>query len=274
MRRTHSILLLLLLWSSCVAAATEAKPRIGNDDEATYSACMAAARNAPEDGYELASTWLTQNGGEPAEHCQAVAMIGLKRYSEAGQRLEQLAAKLPADDTEMRAESLSQAAEAWSEDGRPARAESDLDQAIKLEPADLDYHIDRATARASQRNYTGAIEDLTSVIAGDPGRGEAYAYRAAAYRLSGDLKSARADADKAVDRSPTLPEAWLERANTRGLSGDTDGAKQDWEKVVTLAPDSAAGAAAQRNLQALASAEGKPTPAEEATSAAVAPEGK
>jgi tetratricopeptide (TPR) repeat protein len=210
---------------------------------------MAKARGNPAEGYAFAGKWLT--GGEPAQHCQAIALIGLKRFAEAGQQLELLANKMHGDTQDLRAETFAQAAEAWSENGQPVRAEADLDQSIQLAPEQQSYRIDRATARAAEHNYTGAIEDLSSVIAAGSTSGEVFAYRAAAYRLSGDLKAAMADAESAVKNAPTLPEAWLERANARGLSGDADGAQQDWQKVVELAPGSPAADAATRNLDAL-----------------------
>jgi tetratricopeptide (TPR) repeat protein len=235
----------LALFAETAARADDA------GDARTYADCMAAARKTPEQGFETASEWRDHGGGFPAEHCVAIALIGLKQYAEAARRLEDLATAMVKESGAMRAEVLAQGAEAWSEGGLPQNAEADLTEAIRIDPTDLDLLVSRSVARAGRQNYRGAIEDLNKAVAGGMSRGDVFAYRAAAYRLLGSLPNALADAERAVQLSPDMPESWLERANVRRLSGDATGARQDWLKVVTIAPNSAAADAARTNLETL-----------------------
>ena len=240
--------ILLLLAAAALAPVAGARAA---DDAATYNACMGLARQKPDDGLENAEQWRAHGGGFPADHCAAIALIGLKQYAEAAHRLEGLAQAMVTAEPAMRAQTLQQAAEAWTEGGQPRAAEGDLTEAMRLDPSNIDLMVSRAAARADRKDYGGAIDDLNAVVKRGINRADVYAYRAAAYRLTGDLKDAAADADRAVALGATLPEAFLERANIRRLTGDAPGARQDWLKVVTLAPDSSAADAARKNLEAL-----------------------
>jgi tetratricopeptide (TPR) repeat protein len=222
-----------------------------DDDAKTYADCMNAARSRPDDGFEAGSVWRDHGGGFPAEHCIAIAMIGLKQYPEAAHRLEALAQEMVKESADLRGEILSQAAEAWSLAGRPQNAVPDLTEAIRLVPQSVDFVVNRAAARAEEKDYAGAIEDLNALVRRGIDRADIFAYRAASYRLLGDLKDAAADAGHAVEIGATLPEAWLERANVRRLSGDKAGARQDWLQVIRLAPQSPAADSARENLETL-----------------------
>src|SRR5947207_2736997 len=55
-------------------------PRDAQADAATYERCMALARKDPAAARKLAQEWRGRGGGHPAEHCDGVALIGLKQY--------------------------------------------------------------------------------------------------------------------------------------------------------------------------------------------------
>src|SRR4051812_23009487 len=57
----------------------------------TYQTCLSLAHNQPDKGIELAGKWIGLGGGEPAKHCQALSLVGLKEYGEGATRLEQIA---------------------------------------------------------------------------------------------------------------------------------------------------------------------------------------
>jgi tetratricopeptide (TPR) repeat protein len=236
-------LLSLLLGLAPVALAE-------SQDAQTYEKCLALARKDPAQGFENAEVLRDHGGGLPAEHCVAIALIGLKDYEEAAKRLEKLAAEMVREGDALRAEVLSQAAEAWSEAGRLANAEAALTEALKLAPGNPDYLVNRAVTYAQREQYHAAIDDLNQALAVTP-RADAFAYRAAAWRYLGDLKQARLDAEKSVRSDPSLPEAWLELGNVKRLTGDESGARQGWLKVIQLAPMSAAADAARDDLEML-----------------------
>jgi tetratricopeptide (TPR) repeat protein len=225
--------------------------RAEGQDAATYDKCLALARKDPAEGFETGSSWRDHGGGLPAQHCVAVALIGLKEYVEAAHRLEKIAAEMVRESDALRADVLSQAAEAWSEAGQPANAESALTEALKLAPRNANYLVNRAVTYAQRQNYHAAVDDLNKALADGGPRADALAYRASAWRYLGDLKQARLDAEKAVQSDPTFVAAWLELGNIKRLSGDTAGARRGWLKVIELAPDSAAADAARDNIETL-----------------------
>jgi len=247
-----------------VLALVQALPlaaRAEGEDAATYEKCLALARKDPSEGFETGSSWRDHGGGLPAEHCVAVALIGLKEYVEAAHRLEKLASGMVRESDGLRAGALAQAAEAWTEAGRPDNAEAALTEALKLAPHNPDYLVNRAVTYAQRQNYHAAVEDLNKALAAGGPRADALAYRAAAWRFLGDLTQARVDAEKAIQNDPNLAEAWLELGNVKRLAGDDAGARQGWLKVIALAPVSAAADAARDNIETLdVHIEGAPAP--------------
>jgi tetratricopeptide (TPR) repeat protein len=216
-----------------------------------YERCMALTKRNPEAGRDMARRWVIEGGAHPAEHCEAVAMIGLKLYSEAARRLETLADEMAKAPTDLRAEVLGQAGEAWLLAGDTARAHSVLTQAVLIAPDDLDLLTDRAAAAGALGKPEEALADLDRVLAKEPTRADALTFRASAKRALGRLDAALVDAEAAVKLAPTSTDALLERGNVLGMMGDMKGARRDWEAVAKLAPTSPAAEAAKSNLAKL-----------------------
>jgi tetratricopeptide (TPR) repeat protein len=232
------------------------RPRSADADAATYERCMKLAKEDPAAARDLAESWHDRGGAHPADHCFAVALIGLKQYKEAASRLEKLAQAMVHAPPALRAEVFGQAAQGWLLAGDPARAYATDGAALGLRPdaGDLlviDLLVDRAGAAGSAGWFDKAIADLDRVLKADPARLDALIYRASAYREQGRLEPALADIEKALTLAPDSVPALLERGNIRRLGGDIDGARQDWLLVAMLAPGSAAEAAAQANIERL-----------------------
>src|SRR5258708_36065793 len=60
-----------------------APPKAADADAATYQRCMKLAQEDPLAARVLAESWEGRGGAHPADHCLAVALIGLKQYKEA-----------------------------------------------------------------------------------------------------------------------------------------------------------------------------------------------
>jgi tetratricopeptide (TPR) repeat protein len=233
------------------AAALAAQPPQSTveAEEAAYNHCMDLAKTDPGAARDMAARWAAQGGAHPADHCYAVALIGLHQYKPAAGRLDKLAeAMLTTAPDSLRAEVLDQAGQAWLLAGDAARAYNDTGAALALTPNDPDILIDRAEAAGEAGWFDKAVADLDVVLKADPRRVDALIYRATAYRALNKLDPALADADAAVHLAPSSAQAVLERGNIRGLKGDLDGARQDWHTAVTLAPGGAAALAAKANL--------------------------
>lgn len=233
-------------------------PQPADAEAAAYEHCMKLARDNPEAARTLAAKWHERGGAHPAEHCLAVALIGLQHYKDAAERLEKLAPAMVHAPASLRAEMLGQAAQAWLLDGEPARAWKADEAALALRPDDADLLVDRAEAAGAAGWYDKAVGDLDRVLKANPARFEALLYRASAYRELGRLDPALADIEAALKRSPDSPPALLERGNIRLLRGDLDDARADWRRVATLAAGSAAAAAATANLARLEAQAGAP----------------
>jgi tetratricopeptide (TPR) repeat protein len=221
-------------------------------DAATYQRCMTLARDDPQAGKKLAQAWQQRGGFHPAEHCLAIALIGLKQYKEAALRLDSLAQAMIHAPAGLRAGVLGQAAQAWLLAGDAGRAYASDSAALSLAPDDLDLSVDRAEAAGEAGWFDKAVADLDHVLKAAPTRLDALIYRASAHRSLGHLDAALADADAALKLAPDSVSALLERGNIRRLRGDPDGARADWRRVSELAPGSAAATAAAANIARLA----------------------
>jgi tetratricopeptide (TPR) repeat protein len=227
-------------------------PRNADADAAIYDRCLKLAATDPAAARKLAQDWRQRNGAHPADHCLAVALIGLKQYKEAADRLETLAQDMIAGPAALRADVLGQAAQAWLLAGEPGRAYAADEAALALRPDDAELLLDRAEAAGAAGWYDKALADLDRVLRVDPSRVDALVYRASASRAQGKLDPALADVETALRLAPDSAPALLERGNIRAVRGEADGAKQDWERVAALAPGSAAASAAKANLARLA----------------------
>jgi tetratricopeptide (TPR) repeat protein len=231
--------------------SSQAKPHAADADAATYDRCMKLARENPTAARDLATDWQKRGGAHPADHCFAVALIGLKQYREAATRLEALAQAMIRAPAALRAEVLDQAGQAWLLAGDAARAYAADGAALELRPDDADLLTDRAEAAGSAGWFDKAVADLDRVLKTNPSRLDALVYRASANRALERLDPALADIDAALKLAPDSAEALLERGNIRRLKGDIPGARQDWLRVAKLAPGSAEEAAAKANIERL-----------------------
>jgi tetratricopeptide (TPR) repeat protein len=261
-RAIHLLVILAILPASAallagaaanpVTAPVVVPPASAEADAETYARCMKLAQNDPGAAQRLALSWRQRGGAHPADHCAAVALIGLGKYREGAMKLEALERVMTKAPTALRAEVLDQAGQAWLLAGDPQGAYATAGKAVALLPGDPELRIDRAEAAASAGLYDQAIADLDIVLKKDPNRVEALIYRAAAYRALDRLDPALADIDKALTYTPDSAPALLERGNIRRLKDDPAGARRDWRRVGEISPGSQADMAARVNLDRLA----------------------
>lgn len=219
------------------------------EDDVKYQACLRLAARQPDEAFESALQWRERGGASPARHCAAMALIQLKHYADAADRLEQLAGDLRKSNPDLVPEVLSQAGNAWLLAGFAERADAVLTSALALRPSDADLYIDRARVRAARESFREALGDLDAALLIEPDRTEALAFRASAYRALGEAGAALADAERALALNPDQLEALLERGHLRRASGDIRGARADWVRVLELAAGTPAGDAAALNIQ-------------------------
>lgn len=210
-----------------------------------YARCMAEARAHPADALTVARSW----EGPSADHCEAVALLGLGRYGEAAARLRHLANE--GAEPSLRADLLGQAGQALLLDNQPEEAEKVLDQALEVRPDDPALLTDRGVARAGQFRYADAVKDFNRAIEGAPDSADAYLFRASALRKLDKLAMALKDVEQALVLNPRSPDALLERGILRRLTGDRYGARADWQAVVKDWPEAPAAMTAADNIDLL-----------------------
>lgn len=217
----------------------------------SYDACLKLADRRPDEAYEQAMAAKTDGVGIPAEHCAAVALVGLKQYGEAARRLDELARRSSAGGAELRATLLGQAGNAWILAGQPELAIASFTAALELLPGEADFLIDRARASATLKKWSNAEADLNAALVSEPGAIEALVLRASARRAQGNTKGAMGDVTQALLLDPTNVEALVERGLLFSKQGDKASARKDFLAVLERAPDSEAAASARQEIERL-----------------------
>jgi tetratricopeptide (TPR) repeat protein len=225
-----------------------------------YQRCLSLVKSNPRDAEGTATAWHAAGGGAAALHCEALALTALHRYGDAAARLDEAAMITPGDERDLRIALYDQAGNAWLLAGNAVKAEASFDTAVMLAPRDEDILFDRARARAARHDWSGAEADLTSLLALDQDRADAWVLRASARHAEGRLAEAGADIGRALSVYPDYPEALVERGTMKFEAGDVTGARADWQTVIREAPNGDAANAARERLAAL-TAPPPPTPA-------------
>jgi serine/threonine-protein kinase len=163
---------------------------------------------------------------------------------------------------------------AYLELGDRIRALNDLDQAIRLNPNEVQLYADRAAELYAQKAFDQALADCDKVLKLDPGRAPMYGLRARCHAERGDSDSAfkdfvqaiagdpenasryliwraqlqlecdnftaaEADASEVISREPGNPDAYHTRGTIRQQKGEIAEANQDFSTALRLKPDHA-----------------------------------
>ncbi len=240
---------------ACVLAATamaQDEPSLSDMPPAdAYDQCIGLTDGDPERAFEAALAWRDLDGGLPARHCVALALVALESYEAAATRLEELADDMKGFPAASRAEVLAQAGRAWFLAKDAQRAYAAVTAGLQTAPDNVELLIDRGEILAVAQSYWDALDDFNRALELSPARIDALIFRAAAYRLVDAAELAVEDIDKALALAPDHPEALIERGMLRRLGGDADGAREDWLHVIRVAPGSRAAEIAQANIERL-----------------------
>jgi tetratricopeptide (TPR) repeat protein len=232
----------LLLFALLPLPALAATP-----DPQHYRLCLNAAQSNPSAGLIDAESWTKAGGGVAAQHCAAVALVGLKRYGEAGTRLDKLAAQRDLPDMSFRTEIFDQAGNAWLLAGDGAKAVQSFSAALALSAGDPDLFADLARAQAMRKNWQEVELDMNAALAITPHRPDLLVLRASARRARGRYAEAKADINEALKLKPGDGSALIESGLLRRQLGDVGGARRDFQAALKT-PSSAE---AKENLDAL-----------------------
>ena len=223
-----------------------------------YEKCLSLANLDPAAALGMAGDWALAKGGAPAAHCTAMALTGLKRYDEAGAKLDALA-RAPGAGA-LRSQMFDQAGNAWMLAGQADKAVASFSAALALSGGDADLYADLARAQALQSNWGEAESDLSAALALSPRRADLLILRSSARLAQGSRRAAAADADAAIKLAPASAEAMMQRGVVRRDSGDLKGARVDFDAALKRDPKGDTGNAARRNLAALDAVKPPPSP--------------
>jgi tetratricopeptide (TPR) repeat protein len=240
-----SIFIMAAVTSLVATVAGYAAPPPAGD---RYDQCLAQVQSDPSVALMTAAAWAKTGGGPAADHCAALALVGLRRYGEAAAKLDLLARGGFAANASMRIALFDQAGNAWLLAGRADSAIASFTAALAVDPLDADILSDRARALASKQNWAKAESDLTAALLVSPERADLFVLRGSARHAMGRLADARQDFDRALALQPRNPDALVERGTMKYQSGDVTGARADWQAAVSGSPGSAAAETARQHL--------------------------
>lgn len=219
-------------------------------DPAHYRRCLADSSANPGIALNDAESWAKSGGGVPAEHCAALALVSLKRYPEAGTRLDRIAGGRATLGVEFRIALFDQAGNAWLLAGDGAKAVQSFSGALALSAGDPDLFTDLARAQAMVRNWHEVVLDLNAALQLSPRRSDLLVLRASAHRALKQYGEARMDIQAALKLRPDDGDALVESGLLRKQLGDLGGARRDFQEALKTASGTAA-AEAKENLDAL-----------------------
>ncbi|HWM60982.1 MAG TPA: hypothetical protein VNN98_02470 [Rhizomicrobium sp.] len=245
--RVVAVALLAGLPAAALAAIGSAK---APPDSAHYRRCLADSSASPALALTDAEAWAKSGGGVPADHCAALALVSLKRYAEAGARLDRIAGGRAVPGGEFRVALFDQAGNAWLLAGDGARAVQSFSSALTLSAGDADLFADLARAQAMVRNWHEVDLDLNAALQLSPRRADLLVLRASARRALKRYEEARVDIEAALKLRPGDGDALVERGLLRKQLGDIGGARRDFQAALKTASSEAA-AEARENIDAL-----------------------
>lgn len=115
-------------------------------------------------------------------------------------------------------------------------AMSDYDYALELEPSNFVAHFNRAMLCAEVRDYDKALQDFNEVLQLRPDEYRTLYNRAIVYRERREYKPALADVDKVIEAFPTLAAAYFLRFDIKKSMGDRS-AQKDLDRSLALAKE-------------------------------------
>jgi tetratricopeptide (TPR) repeat protein len=218
-------------------------------DKLRYDDCLRLAGQNPAAALGAANKWATERGGPPSQHCAAVALVGLKRYAEGAEKLDELG-RAPGMGA-LRPSLFDQAGNAWMLAGDTGKAITSFQSALALTAGDADIYGDLARAQAMQADWPAVESDLNAALAVAPRRSDLLVLRASARHAQNHIADARADVEAALALSAHDGEALVERGAIKRDSGDLKGARLDFQAALAANPAAETADAARRNIAAL-----------------------
>ena len=182
-----------------------------------YKTCVAGVEQEPARARELAALWITEGGGAPAYHCQALADLALGNPKLAAVRLSELAERSDAGDALVRARLMGQAALAFLEAGDAAAAEDAIKAAYALAPGGGELDLIAAKLDLQQGRNQAAVDAVSKAETQGLVSPAGYVTRARAYIALQQPRDAAEDIVAALQLDPLNIDALTVRGELAAL---------------------------------------------------------
>lgn len=234
-----------------LALAAQASPAAAHPSP---ESCAALVKSAPDQAVALGNDWLVKGGGFKARQCLGLAYSRLDRWAPAATAFEQAAAEAETKKDPAVADLWVQAGNAWLAGGDAAKARKAFDAALANPAltAELrgEVHLDRARSAVAAGDLASARSDIDQGLKLVPADPFAWYLSSALALREEKVGRAREDITKAVSLAPDDPDLLLQAGTVAGIGGEAVAARSFYEKAARLAPNSLAGKAAQAALAA------------------------
>lgn len=120
------------------------------------------------------------------------------------------------------------------ESGNYQEAISTLNQAVNLNPGQIEAYLNRGVAYSELNSHASAIANYDKAIELAPNNAEAYYYRGDEYLQAGNAPKALPDYNKAIQLNPNYSQAYLDRGFIYYQQGESLKAIEDLEKAADL----------------------------------------
>ncbi|MEL7039056.1 MAG: tetratricopeptide repeat protein [Cyanobacteria bacterium J06592_8] len=109
-----------------------------------------------------------------------------------------------------------------------------LNQAVELNPGQVEAYLNRGVAYSELESHGSAIANYDKAIQLSPNNADAYYYRGDEYLQAGNAPKALADYNKAIQLNPNYSQAYLDRGFIYYQQGDGLKAIEDLQKAADL----------------------------------------
>jgi tetratricopeptide (TPR) repeat protein len=120
------------------------------------------------------------------------------------------------------------------ESGDYQQAISNLNEAVNLNPGQIEAYLNRGFAYSELNSHASAIANYDKAIELAPNNADAYYYRADEYLQAGNAPKALADYNKAIQLNPNYSQAYLDRGFIYYQQGESLKAIEDLQKAADL----------------------------------------
>jgi tetratricopeptide (TPR) repeat protein len=217
-------------------------------------ACATLVKTAPEQAVAMAGDWRLKGGGLEARRCLGLAYAKLERWAPAATAFEQAALEAEAAKDGGRADFWAQSGNSWLAAGDAAKARKAFDAALAVPTlaAELrgEVHLDRARAAVAAGDLVSARADIDQGLKLVPADPFAWYLSSALALREERIARAKQDIAQAVSLAPDDADILLQAGSVAGVTGEIVAAQSFYEKAARLAPGSPAGQAAQAALAA------------------------